>query len=158
MTPKVVRFGQPVCKIRQVLQKSVIIRWKQYIWAWKQIRRNWSRKLHVKEPKACISTMMQWLTPLNLYLLFLGSSVKLPSLSQVHIGWLQMWDECGVEYSCLWTKMHKWASCSQWATFVFVFPVYEVLGFIGLPPPQKKKNSRHPKLSDHWCLSILSSL
>lgn len=104
--PKVVRFGQLVCKIRQVLQKSVIIRWKWYIWVWKQIWRNWSRKLHVKEPKACVSIMIQWLTPLNLYFLFLGSSVKLSSLSLVHIGWLQMWDECGMEYSCLRTKMY----------------------------------------------------
>lgn len=115
--PKVVRFGQSVCKIRQVLQKSVIIRWKRYIWAWawKQIRRNWSRKLHVKEPKEGTYIYQNSMTSFPQLILLVPEKLSKTIKSQPSSYRLASdVDECAVEYSCLRTKMYIYGPrCSQ---------------------------------------------
>lgn len=96
--PKVIRVGQPVCKIKHVLQKSVILDESSTFEPEKKIRRNWSRKLHVKEPKACISTMIHDSMTNSPQLIFLASG-KLPKTTKSQHSSHRLASEVG----CIWS-------------------------------------------------------
>lgn len=154
--PKVIRVGQPVCKIKHVLQKSVILDESSTFEPEKKLEEIGHASYMSRSPRHVYLPwfMIQWLTPLNLYFLLLGSSLKLPSLSTVHIGWLQRWDAYGVEYSCLRTKMYRWAPLLPVSHICICVSCLWSSRFYGTSPEETLGITN----SDHWCLFILSSL